>query len=148
MHSNRRETFFASLCFLYRSSFRFYPAPIIRQFGVIGATRPFSLSRTNLHVLGEMSKEHGKIKRYSSSRSGTTLRSQSRIKIIYTTFTQSSRRPRAAAPLTFFARLNFPCNFSRIAETCARASANRLFHARINRYKIIERYDFDEKLRT
>lgn len=63
---------------------------IIRQFGVIGATRPSSLFRTNLHVLGEMSKEHGKIKRYNG-RSGTA-RSRSRIKIIYMTFARRLSR--------------------------------------------------------
>lgn len=67
--------------------------PIICQFGVIGATRPFSLFRTNLHVLGEMSKEHGKIKRYTD-RNGTARRSRSRIKIIYTTFTRPPARHR------------------------------------------------------
>lgn len=118
--SDRTRNFLFSFTFsvVEVSDFILYKyEPIIRQFGVIGATRPFSLLRTNLHVLGEMSKEHGKIKRYTG-RSGTA-RSRSRIKIIYTTFTRRLS-PHARIDLL---RLNFLCNFSRMANSCMRASA-------------------------
>jgi len=42
--------------------------PAVRR--VIGAARPFSASRANLHVLGEMSKEHGDKTVYRRKRGG------------------------------------------------------------------------------
>lgn len=51
------------------------------------------------------------IKRYSSSKSRTTLRSQSRIKIIYTTFTHRAAHTRARARRPPFRATQFSVQF-------------------------------------
>lgn len=128
-------------------------APIIRQFGVIGAERPDRSLSFSLCCPYEFTCPRGNVegarpgdktaRRQKWRKLRAHARSRSRIKIIYTTFTGAAALfPSLSLFLSFFRvhrpppardsifRAISPAEHSR--QLSARASTNRVFHARIN----------------